>query len=71
MGNLMHFGDVLEAIDKLSLDEQETLVDVLHKRLIERRREKLAKDIEDAQEEFLAGRSKPATPEKIKNEILS
>jgi hypothetical protein len=35
----MPFGEVLEAVGKLSLEEQETLLDVLHRRIIEHRRE--------------------------------
>lgn len=65
------FNDVLESVDKLSLDEQETLTEVLRKRLIERRREELAKEIQNAQREFKEGSSKPATPSEIMKEILS
>jgi len=39
MENRMPFGEVLEAVGKLSLEEQETLLDVLHRRIIEHRRE--------------------------------
>jgi hypothetical protein len=71
MENTMPFGEVLEAVDKLSLEEQETLIEVLHRRLIERRREEIARDIQQAQEEFQAGRSRSVTPEELMKEILS
>lgn len=71
MAKLMPFGEVLEAIDNLSLEEQETLIEVLHRRLIERRREELAKDVQHAQEEFQAGQCRPVTPAELMKEILS
>lgn len=71
MENTMPFGEVLEAVDKLSLEEQETLIEILHRHLIERRREEIARDIQQAQEEFQAGRSRSVTPEELMKEILS
>ena len=71
MGNVMTFNKVLESADKLSLDEQETLTEVLHRRIIEHRRAELAKEIKDAQQEFKDGKCKPATPSELMKEILS
>jgi len=71
MGKTMPFGDVLEAVEKLSLEEQQALIDVMHRRLIERRREALARDMEDAGREFEAGQCQPATPAEIMKEIQS
>jgi hypothetical protein len=71
MEKLIPFGDVLEAADKLSLEEQEALLEVLHRRLIERRRDELARDIQQAQEELRAGQCRPVTPEELMKEILS
>ncbi len=71
MKNGITFNDVLESVDKLSLEEQETLMDVLHRRLIEQRRSELAKEIQDAQHEFREGSSQPATPSEIMKEISS
>lgn len=48
MESVLPFGEVLEAADKLSLEEQETLIEIIHRRVIERRREELAKEIQDA-----------------------
>jgi hypothetical protein len=61
----------LEAADKLSLGDQEALLEVLHRRIIERRREEIAKDIEEAQQEFQAGQCRPITPSELMNEIVS
>ena len=71
MENVMPFGEVLEAVDKLSLEEQEALVGVLHRRLIERRREELAKDVQHAQQEFEAGQCRPVTAAELMKEIVS
>ncbi len=71
MSNGMAFNDVLESVDKLSLDEQETLTEVLHRRLIERKRAELVKEIQNAEHEFQEGSSQPATPSDIMKEILS
>jgi hypothetical protein len=70
MESALAFGEVLEVVDKLSLEEQETLVEVVRRRIIERRREELAKEIQDAQKEFQAGLCRPATPDELMAEIL-
>jgi hypothetical protein len=67
----MRFGDVLEAADQLSVDEQESLLEVLHRRIIERRREALANDIREAGQEYGAGECRASTPDEIVDEILS
>ena len=67
----MPFGEVLEAADNLSLDEQETLVGILSRRLVEHRRLELAEDILEALREFQKGGSRPVTPDELMSEILS
>ncbi len=71
METVLTFGEILEAADKLPLVQQESLVDILHRRMISRRRAELAKDIEEAEREFQEGRCRPATPEELIAEILS
>ncbi len=71
MGNTISFGEILEAAEKLSMEEQETLLDILHRRMIERRRAELAQDIKEADKEFHEGKSKPVTPDKLIKEIIS
>jgi len=71
MGNPQSFGEVLEAVNKFSLEEQEMFMEILHRRLIERRREGLAQDIQQAQQEFQAGHCRPTTPEELVREILA
>jgi hypothetical protein len=68
---MMHFGEVLEAADQLSIEEQETLVEVLHRRIVEHRREELALEIREARRQLEAAQCAPATPEEIIEDILS
>jgi uncharacterized protein YegJ (DUF2314 family) len=64
------FGEVLEATDKLSLDEQHTLIEILQRRLRERRRVIIAKNIQAAKKEFEQGDCESATPSEIMKDIL-
>ena len=71
MAQTMPFGEVLEAIDHLSLDEQETLIDILHRRIADQGRRKLLAEIEAARKEFTEGQCQPATADDLMKEILS
>ena len=71
MKNVVVLNEVLESADKLSLDEQETLEEILHRRLIEHKRAELAKEIQNARQEYREGRCQPATPSELIKEILS
>ena len=71
MAQVMPFGEVLEAVDQLSLGEKEALIDVLNRRIIEARRDELAQDIKEANREFREGRASPTTPDDLMKEITS
>jgi len=68
--NSIQFGHLLEAVDNLELQEQETFIDILQKRISERRREEISEDIRNAEKEFEAGLCKQLTPEELIKEIL-
>jgi hypothetical protein len=53
------------------LEEQETLLDILHRRLAEQSRKIVATEIQEARKEFAEGRCQSATPEEIMKDILS
>ena len=55
------FSEVLDAASSLSADEQETLLDILQRRLIEHKRAQLAREIEESRAEFAAGVLRPVT----------
>ena len=71
MLDTVSFVQVLEAADKLSLSGQETLVEILRRRMIEHRREELAKDVRDALQEHGQGSCRPTTPEQLMGEVRS
>ena len=48
------FADVVDAADKLSADEQESLLRILRRRIAERNRQ-LAGDVAEARAEFVSG----------------
>jgi hypothetical protein len=62
---------IVDAADRLTVEEQEALVAVLNRRLVERRRAELDRDIREGQKEFERGALRASTPEKIVKEILS
>jgi len=65
------FHVVVEAADRLTEEEQETLIELLNRRLADRRRAQLVRDIQEAQREFESGALRPTTPNEIMKEILS
>jgi hypothetical protein len=65
------FAEVLEAVERLSSDEQETLVAIVQRRIAERGRKRLAADVQEARREFAEGRCRPSGADELMNEILS
>lgn len=49
------FNQVLESIESLSIEDQEALVDLVKRRLIERKRATIAENIAEAKEAYRAG----------------
>jgi len=70
MPNTTPFAEALEAVARLTLPEQEELVDILHRRMIEQRRAELVKDVQDAEREFQAGGCRPASPKELIKGLL-
>lgn len=71
MGNAISFSELLDAVDHLSLDEQESLIDVVRHRIAECRRKEISSLILSARKEYQQGKSFPETPQDIMNSILS
>lgn len=65
------FYEVLEAADQLSLAEQESLIDILRRRMAEKRRADLVNDVQEARREFQRKQVQVATADEIMNELLS
>jgi hypothetical protein len=70
MNQPLSFHEVLEAADRLSEEEQEELVAILHRRLAQTARKRLAGDIKEAQQEFAEGGSSSATPDELMDRIM-
>jgi len=64
------FADVLDAAGSLPIDQQEELVDLLHKRTIEERRNALAKEIKSARYEYKNNKCSAASSGEIMKAIL-
>jgi hypothetical protein len=65
------FAQVLDSADELGVEEQESLVEVLQRRLAERHRKDLVETVRAARREFEGGRCRPATPKQIVKRILA
>ena len=65
------FGEVLEAAEGLPLEDQESLAEILHRRVLERRREELVWEVREARQEYEEGGCHPVTPADLLLEILA
>jgi hypothetical protein len=62
------FSDVVEAADRLSTEEQEELLEILRRRLAERRRAALVREVQEGRAEFAAGQARPTSVDEIMDE---
>lgn len=69
MMQVSKFEQVLESVEALSVDEQEVLIDVVRRRLTERRRAEIATNIAQAQVEYQAGQLLRGTVAQIMDEL--
>jgi hypothetical protein len=66
-----NFNAVLEAADTLSLDEQETLLDILSHRVADSNRQRLVEEVQAARREFAQGQCTVVTADDLMQELLS
>lgn len=52
------FQQALEAVEALSVDDQVVLLDILHKRLVEQKREQLRREVAEAEADYENGNVK-------------
>ncbi|CAG0941128.1 hypothetical protein BROC_01288 [Candidatus Brocadiaceae bacterium] len=71
MSQAIPFREVLEAVETLSADEQETLVDIIKRRLADRARQRLSADIEESRVDFAKGLCQPTSVESLMEDLLS
>ena len=65
------YGQVVDSIEALPDEQQESLVKLIQQRLAERHREALAKTVREARKEFKSGKLRPASPAAIMRKILA
>ena len=65
------FAEVLETIEKLTVDEKETLVNILQHRLQEAKRQRIVRSVKESRREFEKGELKSVSVEEIMSEIMS
>ena len=63
------FQEVLDFVESLPEYQQEDLIDIIRRRLIEQRREKLADTIREAREEYTRGDVKRGTVDDLMKEL--
>ena len=68
---MKNYGQVLDSIEALPEEQQESLLDIVRKRLAERRRAELVKSVAEARKEFKSGKIRPATPSEIMRKVLA
>ena len=61
--------DILEEFDSLSIEEQETVVEIEKKRLTEKKRRLLIDAVKEAEEEYKSGNLKPESIDEIMKAI--
>jgi hypothetical protein len=63
------FADIVAAAQTLSPDEQETLVTILQRRIVDENRKRLRREIDAARAEHASGASRPASVAELMDEI--
>lgn len=68
---MMTFQDIIESIEKLSLDDQDLLFELIRKRRIEARRAEIAANAQEVLQAVEAGTAKGGDFEAVKAYLLS
>ncbi|HUS39594.1 MAG TPA: hypothetical protein VMX74_09090 [Pirellulales bacterium] len=66
---MTNFSEIVDAADNLSVDEQESLIGILRRRIAERNRRRLMREVTDARAEHKSGQSRPGAGADIMDEI--
>jgi hypothetical protein len=68
MGNIT-FQEALEVIESLPEEQRESLIDIVKRRLIEERRDRLAQSIKEARGEYNRGEIEKGTVDDLMHEL--
>ena len=69
MTKVSNFEKVLDSVEALSVDDQETLIKLVGQRLAERRREEIAANIAQARAEYQTGQAFRGSVEEVIAEL--
>jgi hypothetical protein len=64
------FAEAVDVVDELSLDDQEALLQLLKRRLLEKRRADLVARVREAEQELRDGKGRELTADQIVDELL-
>ena len=70
MTQITSFYEILESVEQLSVEDQEALIDLVRRRLVERRRAEIATNIVKAQEEYKTGQVFRGTVDELMTELM-
>ena len=63
------FQKALEIVESLPEEQRESLMDIVKRRLVEERRDRLAQSIKEAREEYKRGKIRRGTVDDLMNEL--
>ena len=63
------FQEALDMVESLPEYQQEDLVDLLHRRLVEQKREALSLRVQEARAEYAQGKTKEGTGQDLMNDL--
>ena len=66
----MSFHEIIEYVEELPVEEQELLIELVKKRIIEKRRRELEKEIKQARKDYEKGKVTRGTADDLIREIL-
>ena len=68
---LTDLNDLLEFVSKLPLDDQLMISEIIHKRVIEEKRKKLAESVKESKEEYHSNKTKRGSVNDFVNDLES
>lgn len=63
------FHEIIEDVETLSPEDQESLIEIVHRRLIQQKRADLAADIAEARQDYKEGRVRRGTVDDLMKEL--
>ena len=71
MNHTITFADLVEAVDQLSEEEKETLIGIVQRRQVERRRKRQVRAVKQSRRDYAAGHYQVSTPTEIIKKVES